>query len=267
MSNGTQPPIRNLPVFDTIVGAYKFVFGNLTQLARAAAIPAVLYAIAMGRLISASADQALEALTIVVCALLIGGGFLAFAVQCHRFYLNLTPDSAPRWGLPLGHREIAYLYRALGVFVLIPLLFASPSLLAFLVSGAGSGTESANGAVTFLVMGWLISLYVQARMIPALPAAAIGYPSEWLPIWRATHGNGMKLIAVAFLSPLPLWLCGLLLRLVSRVFPEPIGIAVELGLGVFLLFVEIAVFAVAISAAYKYLVIDAGPRPRVSLQA
>src|SRR3546814_9215326 len=119
MTNGTQPPIRNLPVFDTIVGSYRFVFGNLTPLARAAAIPALLYVVATARLIWASADQALGPFTIVVCALLIGGGFLAFAVQCHRFYLNLTPDSAPRWGLPLGHRELTYLYRALGIFVQI----------------------------------------------------------------------------------------------------------------------------------------------------
>src|SRR5690606_36938796 len=111
----TQPPNRDLPVIDTIVGAYKFVFGNLKALARAAAIPAILYVVALGRLIWASSEEALGAFTILICALLLGGAFLAFAVQCHRFYLQLTPDSAPRWALPLGHRELAYLYRGFGV--------------------------------------------------------------------------------------------------------------------------------------------------------
>jgi len=230
----SKPPvdaIQKLPITDAIVRAYKAVFENLGSLARAAALPLVLYLLIsvaqfwlVGSLVRSQTAGAqdgslpfgqLGLLYIVNLLALIP--YVFFAVAWHRFTL-LTPEREIPHLLPAWRfrhtRFIGYVL-AIGVVIYVIGAGLAGSVSLFATSGDstaahGEGQPAPWLMVLTLLLG-IIGLYVVMRVSFVFPAVAVDERYGFRDSWRHTKGQGWRLVTASFLAIAPLMLALLVL--------------------------------------------------------
>ena len=218
-ANLTVPPER-LPVLRLVRHAYLGVIGNWRGLVQIGApwlvLPWVLHTIG-GTPLALLGDLALTA------------GLAAIAVAWHRHLLL---------GEPLGGRFAPFraeVARYLAYTVVIVLLLGLASVLLTVVVavpgvllGLASGPEGAEGLTgPWIALGIMVgaaSLLVAMRLQLVLPAAAVGERGVTIAgSWRATRGNGWRLLAGFVLVTLPVSLAGVAAALALLALAESTG--------------------------------------------
>jgi hypothetical protein len=180
----------------------------------------------------------------------------AFAVGIHRFVLLAEA--------PGGFRFFRW-DRNFVQYVVIALLLLVMSL-SVLVMGAGftggdpAAQSSATGGVAALVS--LVFLFFVApafaRLVLALPSAALGDHVGVRRIWQATEGNGFRLMAAALLVLLPFLAIDTVL-LAEAMTAGDGGKFLILALGKGVAAVQMTVWSIMLSLCYDLLVRGGGP--------
>lgn len=163
-------------------------------------------------------------LLILLGDLALTAGIAAIAVAWHRRILLQEP--LPSRFAPLN----AWVARYLGYSVVVVVLAATPSLLLALVLArmlAGeAGAEQAPSlpALALVTLAAFASLMVAIRLQLVFPAAAIDQRGETLRTsWRATSGNGWRLLGGVLLVSLPPAGVGMMLSVLLGALSETTG--------------------------------------------
>jgi hypothetical protein len=263
MTNGTalQGPKRKLPIVGTIVTAYWFCFRHVGPLARAAAVPFIVTLIADLRLLWAAHEQHMMYSARLFWFLLPFIATIPFATQCHRYFLEATPASRPRFGFPWSRRETSFMLHAMGLFGLMFLLNALfvPLAARFMVGPGSTVTYAIGLAVAALLFA--VTVYIAARFALVLPAAAIGRNLNWAAAWQRATGHGVGLALIVFLAPLP-WLIPSAVHMVmgpdaTEIWRFVITTAIIEACGL----VSTATSMIALAAAYRWIVAGTGALP------
>ena len=264
-----------LPANQIIGEAFGLVFTNLGLLARAAAVPFGIMLLGALRGELARYEGQMAIYSAVLWTLIQLAAIIPFQTQAYRFAVRVTADSTPRLGWPWSMRETRFVLNALALMLLTAAAIAA-TILIVLGLGGGASTTTPNVstgrvAANFVLIGVpvaIVMLYVNARLSLVLAAAAVGRSTSWRGIWRATSGNGWRVVWVLIIATLPwLLLGGLIESLAIGMSSKPILVLLGLASAVTNLF-AIAVPATAIGLAYRDLVIDSGGSPpSVSLLA
>ena len=217
MSNGAAPSLpplaQKLLVIDAVSDAYKFVFGNLKPLARAAAIPFAILAAAALRGVWAEQVSNMSVFSEYLWGALTYAAVVPFQTQLCRHALKLTGNHAPVLGFPWGRRESWFAIHQLGLtaafcgFVLGADYVISESIL---TSSTGSGARPDFGGIVTAVVLYLclilFAIVVALRIALALPAAGIGHSADWRRIWSLTRGNTFRIFLAQLIGLLPWFL-------------------------------------------------------------
>ena len=179
---------------------------------------------------------------------LFGLFFTLFAVTCHRLVLlqsrPLGRIALPRW----SWRESWFFLRLVGVWGIYLAVWWLCLLL-----GANAWPRAAGDVSEWLkaieTAGKVPALYVIARLSLVFPATAIDRPASFRWAWRASRGNGWRLVVVVTVLP---WLVGLLFGLLYREDPTMAETVLLTVAGTALFAFEIA----ALSVAYRELTRD-----------
>jgi hypothetical protein len=207
--------LPKIPILRLVRHAYLDLLGNWRGLVEIGGLwliaPWVLHAVD-GLLPALLGDLALTA------------GIAAIAVAWHRRIL--LQEALPKRFAPLN----AWVGRYLGYSVLVVMLAAAPSLvLALLIArtmGGEAGGEQGPGFLPLLLvtLAAFASLMVAIRLQLVFPAAAIDERGETLRTsWRATRGNGWRLLAGVLLVSLPPAVAGMVLGTVLAVLSDASG--------------------------------------------
>ena len=260
-----------LPVSQIVGEAYGFVFGNLGPLARAAAVPYAILTLSLLRWLWAGYEHHMALYAIVLWILIQIAAIVPFQTQTYRCVLALTPDSTPRLGWPWGRRETMFALHSLGL--LLVALAISVVTVAILVAFEGAdGTVSSNEAsgqtmLRFTLLGavsTIVALYVNARLSPVLAAAAVGRPAHWQMIWRATSGNGWRIVRAIVAAIVPWIAANVLIGVLTQdVTLLPVLVLINMAANVLTL-LGMAVLIAVVALAYRHLVVSGAP-PTVSL--
>lgn len=129
------------------------------------------------------------------------------ATTVHRFSLQdpvLWPKNALR--LPI-RSDWRYLLRSIQILLICFAVLMTVSIFggAFAgVLGGGAGPEAMQQAIMlFMIPGFMLMLYISARLSVTLPEIAIGTEgSDLSRAWRMSKGNGSRLLIVVLLLPL-----------------------------------------------------------------
>jgi len=251
-------PNLRVPVADVTVAAYRAVFLRLGAVLELGWLPLLILlavSIVPAALPANFGDQnaALRALPDFLD--LIAGALClnAFGVRWYQAQLLGAAGSQP-WLGPWA-RFLLYtfaLYLALGV-VLTPLLY-----LALAANAAGVAAEAGAAAVDLaVVVGLLLTM---ARLALLYPAAATGRPIGIGGVWRATRGNGWRIVWCWLFATAPLLLAVQIIM--GAVFSgfhlgarAPMGLYILRGLvGTMADFLIAALGAAVLSAFYRRLV-------------
>ena len=170
--------------------------------------------------------------------------FTLFAVTCHRLVLlpsgRVRGIQSPRWSA----RESRFLFWVITLWIVYLVVWWVGMLV------------SANLLPNDQVAGWLKvieslasvpALYLIARLSLVFPATAIDQPAGLRWAWRASRGNGWRLVVVVTVLP---WLVSHLVGLLYRDEATAAEIVLLTVFGTALFALEIA----ALSVAYRELV-------------
>jgi hypothetical protein len=207
--------LPKIPILRLVRHAYLDLLGNWRGLVEIGGLwliaPWVLHAVD-GLLPALLGDLALTA------------GIAAIAVAWHRRIL--LQEALPKRFAPLN----AWVGRYLGYSVLVVMLAAAPSLvLALLIArtmGGEAGSDQGPGFLPLLLvtLAAFASLMVAIRLQLVFPAAAIDERGETLRTsWRATRGNGWRLLAGVLLVSLPPAVAGMVLGTMLAVLSDASG--------------------------------------------
>lgn len=207
MSMGPPPSaVQSVPVGETVATAYRTVFGQLDQLARAAAVP-FLFSVFLFALTPMTDSPAVS----VLLTLLNLVPHTIFAVAWHRLVL-LGAQTAPASVAPAWHRRhwrfysYALLLALMNAALLLGLQAATGGL-ALNEAGEISPDQSASFAGAALV-GLLLLFYVVMRLSFVFPAVAVDEDYRLGNAWRHTGGQGLRLMLIVFLALTPVLLLG-----------------------------------------------------------
>ena len=123
------------------------------------------------------------------------------AVRSHRIYLLGSESVADLPPLSWSQTETRFLLAtlSLGLAFLGLMFFAG---LLFTLAGARPPGALNPGAMLIA----LPAMYVIARLLPALPAIAVGDETRlvtaWRNAWAASRGNGARVLGICLLTPL-----------------------------------------------------------------
>jgi hypothetical protein len=264
-----------LPANRIIGAAFGHVFANVGPLARAAAVPfgVMVVGALRGELATQEGHMALYAA--VLWTLIQLAAIVPFQTQVYRFAVGITSDSAPRLGWPWSMRETRFVLNALALMLLTAAAMAVAIVIAAGLAGGDVATmpnESLGRFVSnFTLVGLPVAvlvLYVNARLSFVLAAASVGRSANWRDIWRATSGNGWRIVWIMIVATVPWLLLGAFIeKLANSVTSMPILALLGLATSAVSL-LAIALPATALGLAYRHLVIDGGAKPpTVSLLA
>ena len=262
-----------LPVRRIIGDAYGIVFNNLRPLARAAAVPYAILTLSLLRWLWAGYEHNMAAYALVMWILIQIAAIVPFQTQTYRFALALTPDSRPRLGWPWGQRETMFVLHSLGL-LLVAFVISVVTVAILAAFGGAGGDVSSNEALNqamprFALLGTIstiVALYVNARLSPVLAAAAVGRPANWQMIWRATSGNGWRIVWAIVVAIIPWIAANLLIGVLTQgVTLLPVLVVINLVANVLTL-LGMAVLMTVVALVYRHLVVSGAP-PTVSLTA
>jgi len=176
-----------------------------------------------------------------------GALFTLFAVTCHRLVLL---DLRPRGVAPPGWsvREGRFLVFVISVWIVYLAvwwltLLAVANLWPRFAGDLGESFQLIEAAAK------MPALYVIARLSLVFPATAIDRGANLRWAWRASRGNGWRLVVVVTVLP---WIVSHVFGLLYRDQPTPVEIGVLTLAGTALFAFEIA----ALSVAYRELTRD-----------
>lgn len=252
--------MKKLPLAKVIWGTFAFPWMNRAECFRALNVP-LLALIGVTLLWNSTAlIDNVPLVGVAYAAYLAATSWLA--VHCHR--LVLAGDTAS----PAGHRDAL---RTVGLYLIamaliwllwsiLTSLIALPSVFALMAwhnGGFHTPVSASQPPPTFDAavqaqidwVGYLANIpaaWVVARLMPMLPAIALG--RDWRPrtAWELSRGNGWRLVIATLLIP---HILTLLLGLLSR---EGAG-AVEVAALAVLLAVLVSLEIVALSLSYREL--------------
>jgi hypothetical protein len=263
-----------LPANRIIGEAFGFVFTNLRPLARAAAVPFAVMTLSMLRMIWARQEGDMATYAIVLWLIIQFASTVPFQTQVYRFALGVTPDSMPRLGWPWGQRETMLVLNAIGLMLVSVTIAAIVVAIVVALAPPSNGMDRnealAQFALSFVLIGipaMIVALYMSARLGLVLAAAAVGHATNWRLIWRATDGNGWRIVWLMLVTILP-WSAanGVIEMLTGTLTSVPALILLGTVANVVGL-IGMAVPAVALGLAYRHLVLAGGRPPSVSLLA
>lgn len=260
MSNGASSPGQapKLPVIGTIIVAYRFVFRHAGPFLAAAVIPFIVAMATDLRGLLAARENGMPYLAELLWWILPSIAVIPFSTQCQRYFLDPTPANRPRFGFPWSRRETLFALHAMGLFVLMMVLsiFTLP-VTNLLPAGTASSARGALGIV-FTAVIFILMIYIVARLMLVLPAAAIGRPLSWLEAWRRASDHGVGLALIIFLTPLP-WLVPSVISLIAG--PETAEFwrfLVTTAIIEACSLASIATVLVALAAAYRWIMGGSG---------
>ena len=214
MSIGGQPPgtAGKVPVLDTAVDSFRFVFSNLGRFFVLAWLPLVIdVALSMtSDFLTETRSGETRSLADWVSYFVLLAASLAmyavFAVRWHRFFLLDERKSV--FTDVLGARN----WRFLGYTLLLTYAPFVPVLIVFFVGFETflSWAESGVGGMTRMVISILTGLYLLAavtlftillRFYLVLPATAVNQPLTLGKAWDIMRGNSWRFIGAAYLGP------------------------------------------------------------------
>jgi hypothetical protein len=128
------------------------------------------------------------------------------ATTVHRFSLQdsaFWPKNALRFPIRSDWRYLARSVQILAICVLILMgVSVVGGAFAGILSGAAGPEAIQQTIILFMVPGFMIMLYVSARLSVTLPEIAIGTEgSDLSRAWRMSKGNGSRLLIVVLLLP------------------------------------------------------------------
>ena len=128
------------------------------------------------------------------------------ATTVHRFSLQdsaFWPKNALRFPIRSDWRYLARSVQILAICVLILMgVSVVGGAFAGILSGAAGPEAIQQSIILFMVPGFMIMLYVSARLSVTLPEIAIGTEgSDLSRAWRMSKGNGSRLLIVVLLLP------------------------------------------------------------------
>lgn len=180
--------------------------------------------------------------------LLFATCFALFAVNCHRLVLLAPPRRIGALALPAwSRRESRFLFWLVTLwFVYMATVWAALMLLAYAFSWSRD-FDAWFDPMQFAAK--LAALYVVARLSLVFPATAIDRIVDWKWAWRASRGNGWRLVVVVTVLP---WVSSQLVGFLYREEPSAAEVVLITVLGTALFALEIA----ALSIAYRELTKD-----------
>lgn len=187
-------PRRKVPVWRTMKAAYGDTFGKPGALLRAAVIP-----LALSSLVEVFLPEQQSTATSFLRAFLDTLAVAIFELVWLR-YLLLGREASPRLVPPLDRRVRRFIgYSVLLTLLVLPALFmqavlAQPSLEAPHLIGA------------MAIILYVIGLYLCLRFGLVFPWIALDAPERLGASWRATRGNGLRILIAVVLVGLPLLL-------------------------------------------------------------
>ncbi len=235
-----------LPVWATIAGAYRFVFQNLSGVAKVATVPyllfLVLYWAAVLPIDLVEGSPIVKFLPILFILLIF-----PFLTKWHRVTLRGPTVEKPRIGLEVGRREVTFLSYLLVLFIIAMLIVVGPAFAFMLVAGI-------QYVFIPVILLFPTYLYLASRVSLVFPATALGRKSSLAMAWRQSAGNGWRLFWVYALAEIP-W------HITSRILDALIGLSENIIAFVLIwaiyageILLSAAVLASCLSLAYKHLV-------------
>lgn len=260
----TKLPTVKVPVPDVTVGAYRAVFGRLGSVLEFGWLPLLILlgvSIVPAVLPPGFGDNGMVLRALPDLLDLVAGALClnAFGVRWYQAQLFGGADHRP-WLRPWG-RFLLYtfaLYAALGVV-----------LVAILLAGTVADDRSVGveiGVVALDLAAVTALLLAMARLSLLYPAAAAGQPIGIGGAWRATRGNGWRIVLCWLFATAPL-LLGVQIVMGAVFSGFGIGEATTAPMGLYILrgligtvadFLIAALGAVVLSDVYRRLVPAAG---------
>jgi hypothetical protein len=195
-----------IPVADVTVGAYRAVFYRLGAVLELGWLPLLLLlAVAIvPAALPADFGAHNDALRALPDFLLLVAGALclnAFGVRWYQAQLLGTADAARRPWLGPWARFLLY------TFVLYVALGATLAMVVFLASAVSDRGFAFKAGVSLLELAMATAmLLIMARLALLYPAAATGRPIGIGGSWRATRGNGWRIVLCWLFATAPLLL-------------------------------------------------------------
>jgi hypothetical protein len=137
------------------------------------------------------------------------------AISCHRVLL-LGPVSVPKFGIDqLGMRELRFIAAMLFFsFIFMLALPADQALRS--ITGIGD-SEGERRSLILLIISWLPSCYVFARLAFMLPSIAVDTRVRMREAWQLCNGNGWRLMLLVVFMP---WLVRVLHWNIPSAIPD-----------------------------------------------
>jgi hypothetical protein len=191
----------NLPILKILVGAVVLFWERRVVLVRVLWAP-ILIGLILSLLSASLAGErggGLAAVLLLVPLLFVTA---ILAVRAHRVYLLGSESVAELPPLSWSQTETRFLLATLSLGLAFLGLMFFAGMVFTLVGARPPGTLNPGAMLIALP-----AMYVIARLLPALPAIAVGdetgrLADAWRKAWASSRGNGTRVLAVCLLTPL-----------------------------------------------------------------
>ncbi len=246
MYNTTDPEEFRLPVRDTLLDVFKFLWTARRDLLLMAAIPVVgltIYQVVMTDLLGVNDPAApvvggapatfSDVVILYLPSLVL---YIMFAVAWHRRYLMHGESSAVWSALRWDPRKLKFLWHFLliamiaGAVVAVPIVMLTifGVVLNFAAAATATATEvsppvDVNTLSSVIgVAAGIMTMIVYLRLSLWLPATAVDAPFSLLESWRLGRGNSLRIFIVACGAEIGLWVFAVILNFVFGSLPTSI---------------------------------------------
>jgi hypothetical protein len=246
MHNTTDPEEFRLPIRDTLLDVFKFLWTARRDLLLMAAIPVVgltIYQVVMTDLLGVidpatpvvgGAPATFSDVVILYLPSLVL--YIMFAVAWHRRYLMRGESSAVWSALRWDPRKLKFLWHFLliamiaGAVVAVPIVMLTifGVVLNFAAAATATATEvsppvDVNTLSSVIgVAAGIMTMIVYLRLSLWLPATAVDAPFSLLESWRLGRGNSLRIFIVACGAEISLWVFAMILSFVFGSLPTSI---------------------------------------------
>ena len=246
MHNTTDPEEFRLPIRDTLLDVFKFLWTARRDLLLMAAIPVVgltIYQVVMTDLLGVNDPAApvvggapatfSDVVILYLPSLVL---YIMFAVAWHRRYLMHGESSAVWSALRWDPRKLKFLWHFLlitmiaGAVVAVPIVMLTifGVVLNFAAAATATATEvsppvDVNTLSSVIgVAAGIMTMIVYLRLSLWLPATAVDAPFSLLESWRLGRGNSLRIFIVACGAEIGLWVFAVILNFVFGSLPTSI---------------------------------------------
>jgi hypothetical protein len=234
MHNTNNPEEFRLPVRDTLLHVFKFLWTARRDLLLMAAIPVgglTIYQVAMTDLfgvvdpaapVTDGAPATFSEVVILYLPSLVL--YIMFAVAWHRRYL-MSGESSTVWSaLRWDPRKMKFLWHFLliamtaGAVVAVPIVMLTIFGVVLNFAAAAAATEvsppiDVNTLSSAISMAaGILTMIVYLRLSLWLPATAVDAPFSLLESWRLGRGNSLRIFIVASGAEIGLWIFAMILN-------------------------------------------------------